>query len=196
MLTPLFLVLAQAPTRPQPKTPTRQIAAEQQALGALTPAEPPTELNALTPLVGRWKCEGETPSVETHEGPEPAKSSPALRLRASVNVQRELTGHWLRLELRGSVLGEKRGWTETGHLGFAGDRFVLFTVDSLGGDARATGTGWSMGQWTWDGEAVVRGATLPFRLTMTRPDDGTFALTRALQVNGHWQTISTIRCRR
>jgi hypothetical protein len=190
MLILLLAVLAQTP--PVTRTPTRQVAAEQEALRSLAPAPPPDELNALAQLVGTWKCQGEIPASSTSEGPEKPKGSPAVPLRATMQIRRELQRHWYRFDTKTRAGID---WSQAGYFGYAGDRFVLFGVDSSGSNAHATATGWQLGKWTWEGEATVRGQTLPYRQTLTRPDDGTFEETRALQVNGSWQTISTMRCR-
>jgi len=163
-----------------------------------TPIElpkPPPELEQHKPLEGSWSCKGTVPAGAMGPG------SPEQSYRSTMKMKKSLDGFWYMTDYE-----EKKTKTHPvavkahGPLGFdpVARKFILLSVDSMGGYVTETSAGWEGDKLVITGDGVVMGQKSTLRDTVTLKGKNELVWASDLKTGGaaDFTSMGEQRCKR
>jgi hypothetical protein len=149
--------------------------------------KPAPELSQIAYFEGTWTCTGKT--FESPMGPAGAVTSTA-------EIRRDLGGFWQ----SGTVKGTMTNMSMEGRFYVTYDpaakQFVMLWVDSMGGWARSTASGWKGDTLVYEGESHMGPQQMKSRDTFTRSGAGGMRHTWDMQIGGKWAPLGEETCKK
>lgn len=150
------------------------------------PPKPAPEMSQMAYFEGSWSCEGKT--MESPMGP-------AGSLKSTVDVRRDLNGHFQTGTIKGSMPNQppfEGRFHATYDSGMK--QWVMLWVDNMGSWAQNMSSGWKGDTVVYEGEGHMGGQTMKSRDTFTKSGAASMKHTWEMQMNGKWMPVGEETC--
>ena len=156
------------------------------AAQAQGPPKPASEMAQVAYFEGTWTCSG-----KMFESP----MSPAGTMTGSVEVRKDLNGHFQSGTIKGSS-PNMPPFEGRFHLTYDSGmkRFVMLWVDNMGGWSQSSSSGWKGDVLVYEGDAHMGGHTMKSRDTFTRSGPASMKHTWEAQMDGKWMPLGEETC--
>lgn len=151
--------------------------------------KPSPEMAKLDFFKGNWTCEG-----STKESP----MGPAGKITSTAQIKEDLGGFWQSGMIKGTManMPPMEGMFHSTYDPTA-KQFLMLWIDSMGGWARSTSSGWQGEKMVYEGEANMPGQKpTTSRDTFTKGPAGAMTHAWEAQIDGKWIPIGEETCRK
>jgi len=148
--------------------------------------KPPAELGQLALFEGNWTCSGEAKMDP---------NAPPQKTASTVKAHRGMGGFWQVGTVTMTAPHRFEGMFHTTY-DPGQKRYVMVWVDSMGGYAQQTSSGWDGDKLVYDGEGSMMGEKTPMRDTFTKNADGSFKRMGEAQMKGQWVSMGEETCKK
>lgn len=150
--------------------------------------KPAPEMSQIEFFEGSWTCQG-----KINQSP----MGPAGEMQSTADIKRELGGFWQ----AGAITATMQGMPPMEgrfHATYdpASKQFVMMWVDSMGGWAQSTSSGWQGDTIVYEGDSHMGPHVMRSRDTFTRADPATMKHTWEAQMDGKWMPLGDETCKK
>jgi hypothetical protein len=169
----------------KPAKPAAKTSAAAEKPGMAMP-KPPAELAQLAIFEGNWTCSGE---VKMDPNAPPQKTA------TTVKAHRGMGGFW---QVGTVTMTAPHAFEGMFHTTYdpGQKRYVMVWVDSMGGYAQQTSSGWEGDKLVYSGEGSMGAEKAQMRDTFTKNADGSFKRMGEAQMKGQWVSMGEETCRK
>lgn len=147
--------------------------------------KPAPQMSEIAFFEGQWSCSG-----KMHESP----MGPAGTATSTADIRRDLGGFWQVGTIKASAAGMNMEGRYYAIYDPAAKQYVMVWMDSMGGWARSTASGWKGDTMVYEGESHMGAESMKTRDSFTRNGAGAMKHTSEAQIGGKWMTVMEETC--